>query len=339
MGRRVERVTLGQASPAQRKRLNAAARARGYPGAVDLVVSEMEREAATVYITPPGGKRRWFPLELWTRVEELLQVEAPGRWKRGGKRRPLVVTKGLQETRNRVAEAQRHVADARREAYHLGANRLLSEFSTVGVGNWRGRGKAPGVGRAKRAQNRKDYDNAISEFTSILKDKAARCIQPRTVLDIREAGTTKNCPDCGEPTGPSGLKDLKVRAWTCPACGANHQRDFASARAIAARTLAQAAAGTLPAQPEAKASNSAVALTKVRVRKRRAKSPLLRKKASESERRRGVSAGKPVGVEVPLKAAPCSQPPIHREMELPLANPDALIEPTRRDMPSARLGK
>ena len=251
-----------------------------------------------------------------------------GRWRRGGRRGPLVSTKGLQDTRTRIADGLRHIADARREAYHLGANRLLTEFGTVAVGTWRGRGKAPGVGKAKRAQNRKDYDNAVSEFAAILKDKAARCSSPRTIIDQREAGTTKNCPDCGSPTGPSGLKDLKVRAWTCSGCGVTHQRDFASARAIAMRAQ-QTAAGAHPVQPEAQASNPAATPTKVRVRKARAKSPLLPKTASERERRSGVSAGKasredvPAGVEVSLPTAPCSQPPIHRQMDLPLADQDA----------------
>lgn len=260
------------------------------------------------------------------------RFDEKGRWKkRAGQ---LIVTKGLQSTRTRIADGLRHIADARREAYHLGANRLLVEFGTVGVGNWRGKGKAPGVGKSRRAQNRKDYDNALSEFTAILKDKAARCSTPRTVIDVRESGTTKNCPDCNEATGPSGLKDLKVRVWTCPACGVTHQRDFASARAIARRTQEQqiTAAGAHPAQPEPPAKvarTPAVASTKVRVRKVRAKSPLPRNEASERERRSGVSAGMasreavPVGVEVVEKLAPCSQPPIHRQMELPLAKPDA----------------
>ena len=250
------------------------------------------------------------------------RFDEKGQWKQV--RGPLVITRGLQDTRTRIADGLRHIADARREAYHLGANRLLKEFGTVGVGNWRGRGKAPGVGKSKRAQNRKDYDNAISEFTAILKDKAARCSQPRTVLDIRENGTTKNCPDCGNPTGPSGLKDLKVRVWTCTACGVTHQRDFASARAIARRTREQiTAAGAHPAQPEpAKARTPAVPLTKVRPAKG-AKSPLARNEASEHERRSVESAGKPVGVEVAPKPAPCSQPTNHRQMELPLANSDA----------------
>ena len=249
-----------------------------------------------------------------------------GRWKKA--RGPLVITNGLRNTRERIAEGLRHIADARREAYHLGANRLLAQFSTVGVGNWRGRGKAPGVGRAKRAQNRKDYDNAISEFTAILNDKAARCSQPRTVLDIREAGTTKNCPDCQQPTGPSGIKNLKVRSGPAPIAERTHQRDFACARAIAVRAQQQTAAGAHPAQPEAKASNPAASLTKVRP-VRGAKSPLARKLASKRERRRDVSAtdparvGQGAGAGVVAKLARCSQPPVWHQPDLPLANFDA----------------
>ena len=291
--------------------------------------------ATTFAIQPPLYRDQRFLRRhnrLMRKADRQLRAANPerfdekGRWKkRAGK---LTITKGLQDTRNSIAEGLRHIADARREAYHLGANRLLNEFAVVGVGNWRGRGKAPGVGRAKRAQNRKDYDNAISEFTAILKDKAARCSQPRAVFDVREAGTTKNCPDCGAATGPSGIKDLKVRAWTCSSCGANHERDFASARAIARRAQ-QTAAGAHPAQPEAKASKPVPSPTKVRVRKARAKSPLTGKKASTSERRSGVSAmdsaraENAVGAGVSLPTARCSQPPVHSQMDLPLANVDA----------------
>jgi hypothetical protein len=40
-----------------------------------------------------------------------------------------------------------------------------------GVGTWRGKGRGPGEGKAYRAQNRKDYDHAISSFASILEPR------------------------------------------------------------------------------------------------------------------------------------------------------------------------
>ncbi len=265
------------------------------------------------------------------------RFDEKGRWKkRAG---ALKISNGLRQTRTRIAEGLRHIADARRETYHLAANRLLRDYGTVGVGNWRGRGKVLGVGKQKRGQNRKDYDNAIGGFVAILKDKASRCDHARRVVDVREAGTTKHCPDCQQPTGPSGLKDLKVRVWTCSHCGQTHQRDFASARAIAARAVSETAAGAHPAQREPvnrQARIPAATLTKVRLtRKVGAKSPLsLNERPKESERRSAVSVAKTprgaaaAGVEVVAKPAPCSQPAAHQQMDLPLAFADAALSRT-----------
>ena len=255
---------------------------------------------------------------------------AKGRWtKRIDK---LVRSAGYGRTRTRIAEGRRHIVAARREAYHLAANRLVAEYALIGVGHWRGRGKAGGIGGWRRAQNRRDYDNALAEFVDLLKDKATRCSHPRQVVDVHEAFTTRRCFDCGEPTGPRGRRGLKIREWTCAHCGAHHHRDFASARAIARQALAEAAAGALPAQPEPKkkGSNPAASPTRKRARKARvkpslatgkearsprAKYPSMPKRASERARRSGVSAASPPtgreadGVGWTCRTAPCSQPP------------------------------
>lgn len=253
-----------------------------------------------------------------------------GRWtKRLGK---LVRSAGYACTRTRIAEGMRHIAAARREAYHLAANRLVTEYALIGVGHWRGRGKAGGIGGWRRAQNRRDYDNALAEFVDLLKDKAARCSKPRRVVDVHEAFSTRRCFDCGELTGPCGRHGLKIREWTCARCGARHHRDFASARAIARQALAEAAAGAQPAQPESsvrksrtpaasstskhgrQASASSALKTKVHGRRARAESPLVPNQASERACRSGVSTASPTedkadGVGWTYRAAPCSQPP------------------------------
>ena len=253
-----------------------------------------------------------------------------GRWtKRIDK---LVRSAGYGRTRTRIAEGLRHIVAARREAYHLAANRLVAEYSLIGVGHWRGRGKAGGIGGWRRAQNRRDYDNALAEFVDLLKDKATRCSHPRQVVDVHEAFTTRRCFDCGELSGPRGRGGLKIREWTCAQCGAHHHRDFASARAIARQALAEAAAGALPAQPEPKkkGSNPAASSTRKRAHKARVKPslatgkgarsprvkyPSMPKRASERARRSGVSAVSPPtgreadGVGWLSRTAPCSQPP------------------------------
>ncbi len=280
--------------------------------------------------------RRWYRLATrqMQRANPHRFDEKTGCWKRGSA--PVVRTAGLRATHLKIAKALRHLTDARREVYHLAANRLLREFAVVGVGPWRGQGKAFGIGATRRGQNRKDHDNAVSEFVNLLRDKARRSLPSRQVLDIDETHTTRCCVDCGEATGPHGIKGLKVRVWTCVSCGQIHQRDFASARAIARRTLAQTAAGAQPVQPERvffsskkQARNPAASFTKASVRRgAHAKIPLTRKIVSEPERRSGGSAALPacrpeaVGVQSALKPAACSHSPKWLQPDLPFGLQD-----------------
>jgi transposase len=158
----------------------------------------------------------------------------------------------LQRTERRIAEMQRHLADARLDFYHRAANGLLERFDAIGVGKWRGRGTAPGEGKARRAQNRKDYDHAISLFVGILRYKGG---SPKQTFDVAEYGSTRDCDMCGESTGPRGLEGLKIRKWICSNCGAVHEnRDFTSARAIARRTEKLAAEAHSPCSQPARKS-------------------------------------------------------------------------------------
>jgi transposase len=167
--------------------------------------------------------------------------DAAGRWIKGKRLgRP---SQNLKETESTIAEMQRHLADARLDFYHRTANDLLTRYDAVGVGKWRGRGSALGEGKSKRAQNRKDYDHAISIFVGILRYKGDAA---KHVLDIAEHGSTRDCTACGEPTGPTGLAGLKVRKWTCSRCGTVHVRDFTASCAIARRTAEKLAAGAQP---------------------------------------------------------------------------------------------
>ena len=51
----------------------------------------------------------------------------------------------------------------------------------------------------------------------------------RNVVPVSSVRTTMTCSTCGALTGPTGLRGLAVRDWTCCACGAHHDRDINSA--------------------------------------------------------------------------------------------------------------
>ncbi len=327
-----------------------------------LSVSSLDGKTVFTVLPPLFRNARFLRKlrRLQRRADRQLHAANPGcrnkkgRWtKRIDK---LVRSASYRRTRQRVAEGLRHLAAARREEYHLAANRLVAGYALIGVGHWRGRGKAGGVGGWRRSMNRRDHDNALAEFADLLKDKAARCSRRCQVVDVHEAFTTRRCFDCGGNTGPRGWRGLKVREWTCAGCGAHHQRDFASARAIARQAVVEAAAGARPAQPEPRkrGSNSAAPSTRKRPRKARmrpspktgkkarlvrAEYPSVPKRASERARRSGASAALPpseceaVGVGW-ITPAPCSQPPncSRQQTLLPLSEvPRALQDAGRED--------
>jgi transposase len=86
-------------------------------------------------------------------------------FKRGS--RPRNKSNNMRDTGRKILALQEHIADARTDYYHNAANQLLHDYDVIGVGTWRSRGAAPGEGKSRRAQNRKDYDHAISSFVSI----------------------------------------------------------------------------------------------------------------------------------------------------------------------------
>jgi putative transposase len=64
----------------------------------------------------------------------------------------------------------------------------------------------------------------------------------RSVEVVNEAYTTRACSSCGQLTGPSGLRQLVVRQWTCE-CGVTHDRDVNAAKNIARLRYGAAVSG------------------------------------------------------------------------------------------------
>ena len=71
-------------------------------------------------------------------------------------------------------------------------------------------------------------DNSIGQFKTLLKYKGHRA--NRKVVLVSERFTSQACSNCGQRSGPKGLRQLVVRSWSCQDCNARHDRDINAAR-------------------------------------------------------------------------------------------------------------
>ena len=67
---------------------------------------------------------------------------------------------------------------------------------------------------------------AFGDFVKILKYQATKFNVEIVEVD-RYFASSQICSSCGEKN--SAVKDLKIREWVCPHCGAKHDRDFNAA--------------------------------------------------------------------------------------------------------------
>ncbi|MGD6747212.1 RNA-guided endonuclease InsQ/TnpB family protein [Streptomyces sp. BH106] len=149
-------------------------------------------------------------------------------------------SKNRAKARLKVARAHARVADARREFHHQLSTRLISENQGIAVEDL----SVAGLARTRLAKS--VHDAGWATFVGMLAYKAAR--YGRTLVKIgRFEPTSQTCSTCGVKDGP---KPLKVREWTCTACGVVHDRDVNAAINIKkAAGLAVSACGA-PVRPE-----------------------------------------------------------------------------------------
>jgi putative transposase len=124
----------------------------------------------------------------------------------------------------RVAIAHRKVREARRDAHHKLALRLVRDNQVVHLEGL----SVAGMARTRLA--RSVYDAGWSTLVRLVEEKAAH--YGRTVVRVgRWFPSSRLCSVCGRLDGP---KPLAVRSWACPACGEQHDRDLNAARNVLA---------------------------------------------------------------------------------------------------------
>lgn len=160
----------------------------------------------------------------------------------------LITSNNMEKTRLQMASSQARMAYRREAYYQLAARELLQTFDTVYIGNWspsspqakaiqkenrKEKKRAKGAAAQARGANKADALNAPALFRRILIEKAARSSSPKKIIEVNESGTTRTCPHCMADSGPTGLRGLARRVWTCTSCHTTFDRDRASAWNIA----------------------------------------------------------------------------------------------------------
>jgi putative transposase len=151
-------------------------------------------------------------------------------------------SKNRAKARARVARAHARIADARRDHLHKLSTRLVRENQTVVVENL----NVSGMVR-NRSLARSISDAAWAELVRQLAYKADW--YGRTLVKIdRWYPSSKRCAACGHIVDQL---PLSVRAWACPACGTEHDRDVNAAVNILAAGLAVSVCGDSVRPPRA----------------------------------------------------------------------------------------
>jgi putative transposase len=124
--------------------------------------------------------------------------------------------------RQRVARGHARVGDARRDFLHKLTTELVREYGAVAIEDLAVKGWC----RTRLARSMGDA--ALGELRRQLEYKSAWYGRELRIAD-RFAPTSKTCSACGTVQADM---PLKVRAWTCPDGGAEHDRDVNAAKNI-----------------------------------------------------------------------------------------------------------
>jgi putative transposase len=138
------------------------------------------------------------------------------------------------KARLKVARIHARIADARKDFLHKLSTRLIHENQVIAV-------ETLAVGNMQKNHHlaKSIADAGWSEFVRQLEYKAHW--YGRTLIGIDKwYPSSKRCAACGHVL--SNLP-LSVREWTCPECGARHDRDVNAARNILAAGLAVSVCG------------------------------------------------------------------------------------------------
>ena len=130
--------------------------------------------------------------------------------------------------KRRVKAIHAKVKNRRANAIHQFTTKLVRENSLIVVGNV----SSKALVKTKMAKSVLDAGWYMLKTQLDAKSKAMQGV----FLEVNEAYSTQACSCCGciSSNSPKGRAGLGIREWTCPDCGAVHDRDVNAAKNILA---------------------------------------------------------------------------------------------------------
>jgi transposase len=154
--------------------------------------------------------------------------------------RELEAQLGLAQRANkksRVKAIHAQIKHRRLNHLHQFTTRLVKENALIVIGN---------VSSAKLAKTQlaKSVLDAGWHLLKTQLDYKSKAMQA-VFIEVNESYTTQTCSCCGciSPNSPKGRAGLRIREWSCPGCGAVHDRDVNAAKNILALGHERLAAG------------------------------------------------------------------------------------------------
>ncbi|HEY7493190.1 MAG TPA: transposase [Candidatus Tectomicrobia bacterium] len=124
----------------------------------------------------------------------------------------------------RVKAMHAKIASCRKDWAHKTTTEIVRRAKLIVVGN---------VSSTQLAATRlakSVYNAGWGQLRTLLHYKAIRL--GATYCEVNESGSSVTCSVCLARSGPSGLRTLGVRVWTCTYCGFVHNRDLNAAHNI-----------------------------------------------------------------------------------------------------------